>query len=202
MDKASNRNLFYWFVESQQPTAKTDPVVVWFQGGPGCSSLIGLFTGILFPLPSPLSLPSFNCSVSSSAYVLPPTNDVVPKAVLSLVSLLISLASPPSSFFLSFFTSPPPPLPPSRPSVALSSHKRSSYLLLLILLASENGPFVPNFNGGLDLSPLSWNRLANVLYVEVTSLFSTLPSPLPSLLTFFPYFFVSFFLLFPHFPSF
>ena len=47
MDKAHNRNLFYWFVESQQASAKTDPVVVWFQGGPGCSSLIGLFTGIL-----------------------------------------------------------------------------------------------------------------------------------------------------------
>lgn len=32
----------------------------------------------------------------------------------------------------------------------------------------ENGPFVPNFNGGLDLAPLSWNRIANVLYVEVS----------------------------------
>eukprot|EP00026_Physarum_polycephalum_P009730 Phypoly_transcript_09864.p1 GENE.Phypoly_transcript_09864~~Phypoly_transcript_09864.p1 ORF type:complete len:434 (+),score=38.22 Phypoly_transcript_09864:38-1339(+) len=73
VDKAHNRNLFYWFVESQQ-NPKTDPVVVWFQGGPGCSSLIGLFT--------------------------------------------------------------------------------------------ENGPFVPNFQGGLDINPLSWNRIANVLYVE------------------------------------
>jgi len=73
VDKYANRNLFYWFVESQQNPAK-DPVVVWLQGGPGCSSLIGLFT--------------------------------------------------------------------------------------------EHGPFVPNLAGGLDQFSLSWNKIANVLYIE------------------------------------
>eukprot|EP01094_Clydonella_sp_ATCC50884_P019244 TRINITY_DN3719_c0_g1_i3.p1 TRINITY_DN3719_c0_g1~~TRINITY_DN3719_c0_g1_i3.p1 ORF type:complete len:346 (+),score=78.49 TRINITY_DN3719_c0_g1_i3:93-1040(+) len=73
VDPKNGRELFYWFVESQNDPAN-DPLVLWLQGGPGCSGLLGFL--------------------------------------------------------------------------------------------SENGPFVPNENGGLDLTDQSWNRIANVLYVE------------------------------------
>merc|ERR550539_81160 len=37
------RGLFYWFIESEgNPT--TDPVVLWTNGGPGCSGMDGLLT--------------------------------------------------------------------------------------------------------------------------------------------------------------
>ncbi|KAH3757701.1 serine carboxypeptidase [Pelomyxa schiedti] len=57
IDSATNKNLFYWFVESQRDPA-TDPVVLWMNGGPGASSLLGFFTehGPFWPNPDGTTL--------------------------------------------------------------------------------------------------------------------------------------------------
>jgi len=42
VNKQFDANLFYYFVPSQSRPA-TDPVILWLQGGPGCSSMFGCF---------------------------------------------------------------------------------------------------------------------------------------------------------------
>ena len=42
LDINANKSLHYVLVESER-APKTDPVVIWFNGGPGCSSLLAFF---------------------------------------------------------------------------------------------------------------------------------------------------------------
>jgi cathepsin A (carboxypeptidase C) len=43
LDATEGRKLHYWFIESERSPGE-DPLVLWMNGGPGCSSLAGLLT--------------------------------------------------------------------------------------------------------------------------------------------------------------
>ena len=43
LNVSETKMLHYMFFESKSEDAAKDPVLIWFNGGPGCSSLLGAF---------------------------------------------------------------------------------------------------------------------------------------------------------------
>eukprot|EP01063_Lacrimia_lanifica_P003914 TRINITY_DN1216_c0_g1_i1.p1 TRINITY_DN1216_c0_g1~~TRINITY_DN1216_c0_g1_i1.p1 ORF type:complete len:454 (+),score=159.68 TRINITY_DN1216_c0_g1_i1:49-1410(+) len=44
IDVGAGKKMFYWHVESEQASQATDPLVMWTNGGPGCSGVSGFMT--------------------------------------------------------------------------------------------------------------------------------------------------------------
>ena len=77
VDKPHNRNLYYYFVTSEEQPAKV-PLVLWLNGGPGCSSFDG--TRLLLA-----------CLLAKSCNFMSGTNTALQGSSMSMAPSMLSL---------------------------------------------------------------------------------------------------------------
>lgn len=49
VDLSENQHVFFWFFEARNQDPKEAPLTMWINGGPGSSSMIGLFQEVSLP---------------------------------------------------------------------------------------------------------------------------------------------------------
>ena len=129
--------LFYYFVPSSLSPSLSDPSIplfLWLQGGPGCTSMVGLFAEhgplLLTPPASPTSSPPFTLTANPSSW--------------SASFHLLYIDQPIATGF-----SPPPPSPPTPTTLPIPSNETSLTSTLYLSLLSFYSLFP-----SLTLNPL------------------------------------------------
>ncbi|EGG18539.1 peptidase S10 family protein [Cavenderia fasciculata] len=70
INETSNGNIFFWFIQANVSNPETAPVAIWINGGPGCSSMDGLFleNGPFRLSPNDTESANFTVSINPSSW--------------------------------------------------------------------------------------------------------------------------------------
>lgn len=172
-------SLFYWYVESQSATPESDPVLLWTNGGPGCSGLIGFLTenGPFRPTANgTLSLnPAAWNQLANMVYIEQPVGVgfSVANGVLKYSDALA--ASDNLAFVKGFFAA----FPQMRKSdFYLTSESYGGHYLPTLAEAIVTDGGVPNFKGFMVGNPITWLTYVNYGMYGTFHGHQILPKPL------------------------